>query len=71
MRYPDLSFNVDINLNELKRSDENCQDLHHMIESNNLRISLLERRNELYREIQLDQGIEVICNIRSSIMQRG
>ncbi|KAI8905954.1 hypothetical protein EDD86DRAFT_211189 [Gorgonomyces haynaldii] len=55
MRFPDLSFGLDIDLKQLGLDNPTAKKLYEMTEHNNLRISLLEQRNNLYRELTLKQ----------------
>nr|KAJ3420323.1 hypothetical protein HK105_005808 [Polyrhizophydium stewartii] len=56
MKYPETMMGPDFRLKDLELNNETHSLLRRMIESNNLRIMLLEKKNEQYRAIQLNQG---------------
>jgi hypothetical protein len=56
MEFPDLSLGSDFKISSPPNTSEFTNILHHMIEHNNLRISLLEQRNTRFRDILLNQA---------------
>lgn len=56
MEFPDLSLGSEFQLTHSPNTPEFTSTLHHMVEHNNLRISLLEQRNKRFRDVLLNQA---------------
>ncbi|TPX70632.1 hypothetical protein SpCBS45565_g01701 [Spizellomyces sp. 'palustris'] len=64
MKFPDASLGHDVALSDLPLADEVDKILKDMINSNNLRISLLEQKNNEFRVLRLQQSSRITASVQ-------
>ncbi|KND03464.1 uncharacterized protein SPPG_00947 [Spizellomyces punctatus DAOM BR117] len=64
MKFPDASLGHDVALSDLPLADEADKILKDMINSNNLRISLLEQKNNEFRVLRLQQSSRITASVQ-------